>query len=268
MKPFAVADVGNSRVKWGLCAADGSRVVETASLANDEQAWDEQLARWTPARSASEGVHVEPSPALRAGWVLAGVHPDSCSRLETWLRGLGERVRVLRRAADLPLTVDVVAPDRVGIDRLLDAVAAKRRLSAGEPAVLVDAGSAVTVDWIDERHVFRGGTIFPGLRLMAQVLHDHTALLPLVSVPDPPPDVPAPDTIPAIQAGILHAVAGGIERIARHLAGQCAVLPHIFVTGGDAPLLCRTLAPDLSFVHWPAMTLEGILAAAESLSDE
>jgi type III pantothenate kinase len=222
-------------------------------LSDDEHAWREQLHRWPqPAASASE-----------RRWLLAAVRPSQCERLASWLRSRGHTVRILQRASELPLTIDVIAPDRVGIDRLLDAVAAKRRLNPSEPAILIDAGSAVTVDYLDETHTFRGGTIFPGLRLMAQALHDHTARLPLVNIPTPLPDVPANDTIPAMQTGVFHAVVGGIERIVRLLTQQAASAPHVFITGGDAAML----HPALTFpaTLWPTQTLEGILASAEAL---
>ena len=61
-----------------------------------------------------------------------------------------------------------VEDNSVLIDRLLNAVSASRVLPPGRGGVLIDAGSAVTVDWLDEEHVFRGGSIFPGLDLMAE----------------------------------------------------------------------------------------------------
>jgi type III pantothenate kinase len=256
MRPHVVADVGNSRVKWGLCAPDGSRVVEPVSLADDPAAWREQLALWAPRLAGGR-------PPL---WVLASVRPERSERLRDWLLGQGSRVAVLSRADQLPLTVALERPDHVGIDRLLDAVAAKSRLPAGRPAVLVDAGSAVTVDWLDEAHVFRGGSIFPGLRLMAEALHAYTALLPLVTVTEPVPPLPGSDTRRAMQAGIFHAVAGGIERIARQLTVQSAVGPQVFLTGGEAGLLHAALG--MPAVLWPEQTLEGILHSAEALPDD
>ena len=202
----------------------------------------------------------------------------------------GHRVVVLSKAEQLPLEVRVDRPDAVGIDRLLNAVAAKKRLAAIEvvapvpvgrrrgpraakrkhpvvhsPAVLVDAGSAITVDLLDENHVFRGGSIFPGLRLMGQALHDYTALLPLVEVREPVPALPATDTASAIQAGIYHAAAGGIERIAWRLSDRVERIPFsVFITGGDAALLHSGMKWPPAIL-WPTQTLEGILASAEAL---
>jgi type III pantothenate kinase len=266
MRSHVVADIGNTRIKWGACAADRPQVAHAASLPDEPEAWQRQLDDWR-ARPPLAGV----SGPLT--WVLASVQPRRCERLRDWLSARGDRAEVLEHASQLPLEVAVPRPDHVGIDRLLDAVAAKFVLPPGQGAVLVDAGSAVTVDWLDEGHVFRGGAIFPGFRLMAEALHRHTALLPLVTVSHPVPDLPADATVPAMQAGIFLAVSGGIrEAIQRYR--ERGRQPQVFLTGGDAPLLVRGLGLDRpggppepwqGAVHWPHQTLEGILHSAEAL---
>jgi type III pantothenate kinase len=207
-------------------------------------------------------------------WVLASVQPRRSDRFREWLTGKGDRVVQLERADQLPLRVAVPKPDHVGIDRLLDAVAARTVLPLGKGAVLIDAGSAVTVDWLDEEHVFQGGSIFPGLRLMAESLHQYTALLPRVTVESPVPALPANATIPAMQVGIFLAVAGGIREAVRRLAEGQLVPPQVFFTGGDSALLVREMqlenpqglaSPWCGAFHWPNQTLEGILHSAEAL---
>src|SRR5262245_4148652 len=204
MKPDVVVDVGNSRIEGGRCSSVG--VSAFATLPADEpRAWEEQASKW--------GLTVPLS------WVLTDVHPSRCERLAEWLRQRGDPVRLLVRE-DLPLQVAVGRPDQVGLDRLLNAVAANSRRRPGTPAVVVDVGSAVTVDRVDREGVFRGGAILPGFRLMSQALHDYTALLPLVEVPLRPPPVPAPDTVAAIQAGVFHAVTGGVSELVRELTAH------------------------------------------------
>jgi type III pantothenate kinase len=255
MRPHVVVDVGNSRVKWGICAPDGSGILQVLSLADDADVWQREL----------RNLLAQPPLADAQGplsWVLASVRPERSGRLATWVRQHGHRVALLERAGKLPLAVPLTHPDYVGIDRLLNAVAAKRRLQPGQPAVLIDAGSAVTVDWLDEAHAFRGGAIFPGVRLMAKALNDYAALLPLVNVTVPVPPLPAGDTISAMQGGIFHATVGAIERIVRRLAEQASSPPEVFLTGGDAGLLQGALAGAGQPVLWPTQTLEGILHSA------
>ncbi len=247
MKPAVVVDVGNSRIKWGLCTAAG--VEATCSLPPDDPgAWGRQIAAWRLPRPA--------------GWAVTGVHPPRRDALVEWLRGRGDTALIVDDPKDLPLRVLVGRPDHVGVDRLLDAVAANSRRRAGAPAVIVDAGSAVTVDLLDESGAFRGGVIFPGPRLMAHSLHEYTALLPLVELKQPPPDVPAPATPPAMQAGIFWAVVGGIEAVIAQYTRAARTRPDLFLTGGDGPLLHPAL-PHLH--HWPAMTLEGVRLSAEAM---
>jgi len=156
----------------------------------------------------------------------------------------------------VPLTVELEHPDKVGIDRLLNAVAANRRRQEHVAAILIDAGSAVTVDYLDGNGAFRGGTIFPGFRLMAQALHEYTALLPIVEI-DESVTLPGTSTAHAIQAGVYNAVLGGIERLIVEYQHRYPTAFEIYLTGGDA----KALAPKLrhSAHLWPEMTLEGIL---------
>jgi type III pantothenate kinase len=263
-----VADVGNSRIKWGVCAqVNGTpTVIRRATLPDEPAAWEAQKARW------NEDIHLWKLGGAVA-WVVAGVDPERCQRLRNWLAARGDQVVALENAAQLPLKVAVDQPDRVGLDRLLNAVAAKKELSPGQPAVLIDAGSAVTVDWLDEQHAFRGGAIFPGVRLMAKALHDYTALLPEVEVGPTVPPLPGTSTVPAMQAGAYWAVLGGVEAVTRRLARGAATPPHLFLTGGDAEWLVEALdendAPPwldgFTKTLWPEQTLQGILLSAEAL---
>jgi type III pantothenate kinase len=241
MTPRIVVDIGNTRIKWGLCGPDA--VTDSASLpADDADAWRRQFEAWRLDGPLS--------------WAVSAVHPPRRDRLVAWLRERGDAVQVLEDPKQLPLRVLLEHPERVGIDRLLDAVAANSRRRPGAPAVIVDAGSAVTVDWLDETGAFRGGAILPGWRLMARSLHDYTALLPLLSEPKPSPPVPGVTTIEAMYAGIFWAVAGGVCSLIEEYGKRHPSPPDVFVTGGDGPLLHPVLG--LGSMLWPQMTLEGI----------
>jgi type III pantothenate kinase len=253
MKVDIVVDVGNSRIKWGLVAADG--LVQLASLPSDDpQTWQRQLAAWHLTGPLS--------------WALSGVQPQRRDQLAGWIRERGDTVRTLEHARQLPLRVEVEQPDKVGIDRLLNALAANLRVRRdqkprhGRIAIIVDAGSAVTVDLVDEAGAFRGGAILPGLRLMAHALHDHTALLPLIEIQDPSPPVLGTSTIAAMESGVYYGVAGAINTLVTLLAARSAAEPAVYLTGGDAVLLQE--AVDQRAVLWPEMTLEGVRIAAEA----
>jgi type III pantothenate kinase len=236
-----VVDVGNTRVKWGLCSS--AQVWSIAALpADDAEAWSKQWHEWKLQRPQE--------------WIVSGVHPQRRDELVAWLERRECAVHVLTSYKQLPIPVELEHPEKVGIDRLLNAVAANLRRQENVAAILVDAGSAVTVDYIDGAGAFRGGAIFPGFRVMAQALHDHTALLPLVEM-DEAILPPGTSTIPAIQAGVYHAVLGGIERLIVEYQHRYPAAFEIFLTGGDAKHLAARLHHPVHL--WPEMTLEGIL---------
>jgi type III pantothenate kinase len=256
MNADVVVDVGNTRIKWGRCSVAG--VLATCSLPTDDHAaWNTTAAAW------------ELPP--RAHWVIAGVHPAHRDAFARWAESRGDRLTVLTNAERLPLRVQVPEPGKVGIDRLLDAVAVNSRRPTGQAAVVVDAGSAVTVDLVSAEGAFVGGVILPGLRLMGRALHEHTALLPLVDPPATLPPVPATATIPAIQAGMIFAVVGGVRFLLEHYqrhglprgGSMTTTTLQVFLTGGDAPFL----APHVpGAVVWSEMTLEGIRLSARALA--
>jgi type III pantothenate kinase len=200
-------------------------------------------------------------------WAIGSVQPKRRERLVDWLEQRGDRVVALDRAGDLPLRVCLARPNYVGIDRLLDAVAANSRRPPQTPAIIIDAGTAVTVDYVDDDGAFRGGTIFPGVRLMAQALHEHTALLPLVEIKAAPP-VLGTSTVAAIESGVYYGVAGAINLLVQLLSSQPLprltppMDPAVFLTGGDAGLLQEFVTGCA--ILWPEMTLEGIRLAAEA----
>ncbi len=251
MKPAMVVDVGNTRIKWGRCAENA--VVESASLPPDDPvSWSGQLERWNLAGQLT--------------WAISGVNPQRRDRLVEWVRPRGGKILLLNHMKQLPLEIAVEQPDRVGMDRLLNAVAAGSRVQGDVPVIIVDAGTAVTVDWLDKTRSFRGGAIFPGLRLMARALHDSTALLPLVDIQGNKPSLPGTSTVTAIEAGIFWAVAGGINSLVRELLTRtgAARKTEVFLTGGDAAVLAPVVETEVHL--WPNMTLEGIRLSAERMS--
>lgn len=272
MKPAVVVDVGNSFIKWGRC--QNGAVTDKVSLPDDPQSWQRQLQSWKLTEPCT--------------WVVTGVHPPRCEQLMSWLRQQGHEVLQIDSEKLLSLRVPLERPDWVGIDRLLNAVAANSKRRPQTAAAIVGAGTAVTVDWLDETGAFRGGAIIPGLHMMAQALHEHTALLPLVSVEKSEPMVPGTSTIAAMEAGIFWSVAGGVWTVIQEMARTSPLHDRqesaekqfltIFLTGGGAPLLQSAMTRfaqesrsahvsefSLSIIPWPLMTLEGIRLAAEAL---
>src|SRR5262245_59263798 len=118
-------------------------------------------------------------PNLPCVWHISSVHRDGTRILGAWgdANRPGDSVRLLAYS-DLPISVRVDHPDRVGLDRLAAAVAANAIRDANRPAIVVGAGSAITVNLLAADGAFEGGVILPGFRMSAEALYG-ADLLPL-----------------------------------------------------------------------------------------
>ena len=141
-------------------------------------AWD-SLAREVATHGLRNGwlLAVAPGPTVI---LVASVYEAAAARLEATVAEISAtKHRPIRQRrighADLPLAVALDEPHRVGIDRLAAAAAASLVKPAGRPAVVVDCGTAVTVDMLAADGRFLGGAILPGPSLMARALADGTS---------------------------------------------------------------------------------------------
>ncbi len=170
----------------------------------------------------------------RPGFVLAAsVQPFAWEHIEASLGRKG--IRLFQVGRDVPpgIRIRYEPPSAVGTDRLVCARAAWKEYG---PCVVVDAGTAVTVDVVGEGPVFLGGAIAPGGWLMGRVLGEKCALLPGDVAPGSLPDLPPASTRDCIRAGISLGFAGLVDRLVeefRPLAGEGA--PCV-ATGGEASL--------------------------------
>jgi type III pantothenate kinase len=272
-------DVGSSRIKagWyaspGSCTSGGEAGAQLPIAAPAVRIPDEQCIVAHRGRLNGEWLHefeewLEQLP-LPADVRLATVHPSVADAIDGALRrqGRGDSQRVT--FADVPLAIDVAHPERVGIDRLLNAVAVNRLRRTDCPAIAIDLGTAVTVDWIDAQGVFMGGAILPGLALAAGALHRGTAALPELAIADPHPPALGKSTEQAIAGGVYWGTVGAIVEIVRQLEQSCAETSELFVTGGDAPIVLEPLAQRIerAIRHVSHLVLAGIdVTAAKPVS--
>jgi len=222
---LAAIDAGNTRVHAALFAPapDGVSLVETRA--------EPDFRRWR---------------APVAEVVYASVRPEIDRDLERSIRShWGLRARKMGRDFPAAIRNRTRRPKLTGADRLANGVAAWRRCR--QACVVVDLGTAITVDIVNAKGEFIGGAIAPGLATMARSLHDGTSRLPLIP-PRPRADL-GRDTRSAIEAG-LYAAARGVIGVGRHLVKGPA---RLFGTGGDA----HWFAPLFDEVV-PHLTLEGI----------
>jgi len=228
--------VGNSRLAIGVFAAGELRQAARVSI-NEPAQWAEALAKaW---------------PKDADGWAVAaaGVNPGVVSQIDqTVLSVTGQSVLWVGRDIDIPIGVETQNPSQTGIDRILNVAAAYEQM--GKACIVVDAGTAVTVDCCNDNGDFLGGAIMPGVAMMIDALAEKTAAIGRVEFAPPAGDV-GDSTASAVSQGIYHSIRGLVREVAENFATRLGVWPEIIATGGDAKNLfegwelIHAIAPDL-----------------------
>jgi type III pantothenate kinase len=221
-----VADLGNSRLKWGRLDAAGVLSATVALPVDEPAAWAQAWDRWSLSGEMSR-------------WAIASVNPRAADRLRSFLEARSVTdLRWWRSAADVPLPHALEEPEKAGADRALAVLAALRLEGTVGPGLVISCGSAIVVEQISAEGEWQGGAIAPGLGLSARALHLLTAQLPEVDAVEAPPPW-GRSTEPALGAGLFWGAVGAIKEI---VARQSAVNHWEIWTGGDA----SRLAPYVS----------------------
>ncbi|MES2240978.1 MAG: type III pantothenate kinase [Bacteroidota bacterium] len=129
-------------------------------------------------------------------------------------------------------------PKTLGVDRMVLAAGATL-LYPNQNRLIIDAGTCVTYDFVDENNVYQGGAIAPGLRLRYESLHQFTAKLPLLSVASPEGYI-GKSTSESIHSGVVNGLVYEIDGfIDEYKASSSKII--IILTGGDADFLAKRL---------------------------
>lgn len=233
-------DAGNSRIKWGMWQDRG--FIAQGSIATRDAA------------GLFDVLHVHAQPDAVIGSNVAGA--DVAANVERALQPCKRPVRwIASQAAQCGVASHYAAPEKLGTDRWAALIGAHRRgLGA---SIVVDAGTAVTIDALTAQGEFLGGLIVPGIELMAQALARGTAGLPLEQ--GGYEDFPR-TTANAIHSGAVQAIVGAIERVAHALQARVHAEASVILCGGAAPALAPRLAQPS--VLAPALVLEGLVEIA------
>ncbi|HZZ43522.1 MAG TPA: type III pantothenate kinase [Tepidisphaeraceae bacterium] len=186
-------------------------------------------------------------PAIAA----ASVNPPLNEPLEQAIHSIaGKKIEWVGKDLDLPVKVLTESPSTTGVDRVLNIAAAYEQMQ--KACIVVDAGTAITIDVCNDAGEFLGGAIAPGASLQLASLHRHTAQLPLVPF-ETPTDPIARSTDQAILHGVYHGIRGMLKELVELYATHLGHWPDVIATGGDSPKLfadselLHAISPDLIF---------------------
>ncbi len=167
--------------------------------------------------------------------VLSSVRNDADEELSQ-LKDLFKKFIFLKSTTKLPITLRYKTPTTLGCDRIAAVVGAQIENEMGT-SMVIDAGTAVTYDVIEEGLTFVGGNISPGLRLRFRALHDYTGKLPLIDSQGEVLDYGA-TTETAIRSGVVFGFISEIKSYIEKIKIQ-APNARVFLTGGDAKFIAN-----------------------------
>ena len=221
-------DIGNTAVKWAT--------FEGKKLTDFGYGIPEKL----------------PQPAANALVCASG----DLAKVQPLLDSPNFHFSIFNSSMPLPIRLDYKTPGTLGADRIADACGAAG-LHPGASCLVIDAGTCITVDFVDANGTYHGGAIMPGLGMNLQALHAYTAKLPLVSLEGVErAPVLGRSTEESIQAGTLGAtllaLAGFVALYKEKAPGL-----RVLLTGGDADRLMAAGA-NSGWEHQPHLTLIGL----------
>ena len=240
-------DIGNTHIKWAVWEGDG--IVRSGCSAYSRQAPEVAFDCWAG---------MQPQKRVIVACVAGDVVELA---LQQWLRNHWSiDAEFLRTRAEQAGVVNAYAdPSQHGVDRWAALLAAHALYR--QPACIIDAGTAVTIDLVDADGKHLGGRILPGLAMMRDALLKGTAQ---IRHADGEVVAFADNTADAVSSGTLHLLQAGLTEIFNS-AGQCLGSNMIIIITGGMSELIRSLPGLPAMLHEPDLVLQGLRVAAGKL---
>ncbi|MCL4154120.1 UNVERIFIED_CONTAM: hypothetical protein GTU68_067332, partial [Idotea baltica] len=167
-------------------------------------------------------------------------------------------VLYLSHLTPIPIAMSYATPDTLGMDRLAAVVGAFEFFS-GQAVMVIDVGTCITYDYLNDRAVFEGGIISPGVELRYKAMHDYTKRLPLLDDREAEALI-GDSTTSAMRSGVINGITGEIEYMISQFLLKTPDL-KVIITGGGAKVFESRIKADI-FV-----TLEIVLVGLNRVLD-
>ncbi len=272
-------DIGNSGLRVAELNVVAARVERTVRITWNHGRVDTQ-SQSTERRFAPDSrdwlsvvdgflTHSDSASPESNVWLVSSVRRDALAVLEEYVSNRINTIatkdlwRVITRH-DIELDIDVLEPDRVGIDRLLAASAAAS-LFPQRPLIVMQVGSAMTVDLVRHPRVFSGGAILPGVPMMLRLLGQAADLLPTIEADELTdlPSLPGRNTEQAMRCGTASALVGGAQHLVGRYRQANGTSTTVILSGGDGNRLAQHLSPPIEVV--PHLVLHGLVLVAQKV---
>ena len=227
-------DIGNTNIVIG-CIKDDEILFE-ARIATDRTRTSDQYGVEIKNMLEAFGVSREDI----GDCIISSVVPPVFNSVRTGvIKVIGKQPMVVGPGLKTGLNIHVDMPSQVGSDRIVIAVAALAEYEA--PLILVDLGTATTIEVVEQGNVYMGGVIIPGVKVSVDALTSRAAQLPGISL-DQPKNVIGKNTVDCMRSGIMYGTAGMIDGIVDRMEEELGHKSTLVATGGMAQFitpLCR-----------------------------
>lgn len=250
-------DVGNTQTVIG--AYRGSDLVGHWRLSTDSSQTGDELALYYQGFLMLKGLSFAGFDAV----IISSVVPSATMSLKHMTNEYWDfEPLIVGKNIDAGIRVLVDNPGEVGPDRLVNAVAAYERY--GGPSIVVDFGTATTLDAISGGGDYLGGVIAPGIEISSQALFAAAARLTRIDMYRPPAVI-GKNTAWSMQSGIIFGFAGQVDRLVELMQEELGQGATVVATGGLAEVIvdeCRSVQ-----FHDPLLTLHGLRLIYERMSE-
>ena len=227
-------DIGNSNIVIG--GVEGDEIVFEARLRTESTKTSDQYCVDLKILLDVYGIKVE----RIEGAIIASVVPQVLNSFQTAVKKLtGKTSLVVGPGLKTGLNIHMDVPSQVGSDRIVIAVAALAEYKA--PLILMDMGTATTIEVVEPDNHYMGGIIFPGVKLSLDALTSRAAQLPGISL-DKPKQVIGKNTVDCMRSGMLYGTAAMIDGLIDRMEEELGHPSTLIATGGMAQFvtpLCK-----------------------------
>ena len=227
-------DIGNTNIVIGCI--EGGRIVCEARIATDRSRTSDQYGVEIKTMLEAYGCRIEDVEDC----IISSVVPPVFNAVRSGVFKVTERKpMVVGHGLKTGLDIRLDNPAQVGSDRIVVAVAALAKRRA--PLILIDMGTATTVEVIEPKNKYMGGVIMPGARTSLDALTRSTAQLPAINM-DHPGRIIARNTVDSMRSGIMYGTAAMLDGVLDRMEEELGHPSTIVATGGVAPYiipLCR-----------------------------
>ena len=227
-------DIGNTNLVIGCIEND--KILFKARIATDRTRTSDQYGVEIKNMMEAYGVQVSDIDDC----IIASVVPPVFNSVKTGVwKVIGKQPMVVGPGLKTGLHIHVDVPSQVGSDRIVVAVAALAEYKA--PLILMDLGTATTMDVIEPENVYMGGVILPGVKVALDALTSRAAQLPAISL-DKPKSVVGKNTVDCMRSGMMYGTAASIDGLVERIEAELGHPATLIATGGMAQFvtpLCK-----------------------------